>query len=52
MEPIKMYVTFIMTFFIPLTFVTLCQFYSITFPVLFTKNNKLGNETKENFWYI
>ena len=40
-----------MAFFIPFTCVTLCQFYSITSPVLFTKNNKLWNERKEDFLY-
>ena len=36
-----------MAFFIPLTCVTLSQFYSNTSLVLFTKNNKLWNERKE-----
>ena len=40
-----------MAFFIPLTCDTLCQFYSITSPVLFTKNNKLLHQRKEDFLY-
>ena len=44
------YVTCTMTFFTPFTFVKLCQFYSITSPVLFTKNKKLWNERKEDFF--
>ena len=39
MEPCKKYVTCIMTFFIPFTSVSHCRFNSVTFPVLFTKNN-------------
>ena len=38
-----------MAFFTPLTCVTLRQFYSITSPVLFTKNSKLRNDRKEDF---
>ena len=38
-----------MVFFIPFKRVRLCQFYSITSPVLFIKNNKLKNEKKEDF---
>ena len=34
------------------TRVTFCRFYSITSPVLLTKNNKLWNEGKEDFLYI
>ena len=52
MEPCKKYVTCIMTFFIPFTSVSHCQFNSVTFPVLFTENNKLWNERKEYFLYI
>ena len=37
MRPFKKYITCIMAFFTPFNFVTLCLFYSITFPVLFTK---------------
>ena len=39
--------TCIMPFFIPLTCITLCQYYSITSLVLFTKNSKLWNERKD-----
>ena len=52
MGPFKKYVTCIMTFFIPFTYVTLCQFYSITFPLLITKINKLWNKRKKHFLYI
>ena len=52
MSLLKKYVTCIMAFCIPFTSVTFCQFYSITSPVLFNKNNKLWNKRKENFWYI
>ena len=41
-----------MPFFIPFSCVTLCQFYSINSPVLFTKNNKFSNERKEDFLYL
>ena len=41
-----------MTFFTPLTCVTLSQFYSITSLVLFTEHNKLWNERKEGFLYM
>ena len=34
------------------TCATLCQFYFIASAVLFTKNNKLWNERKEEFLYI
>ena len=44
MGPFKKYVTCIMAFFTPFNFVTLCQLYSITSPVLFTK---LHQETIE-----
>ena len=37
MESFKRYVTCIMAFFTPLNFVTLCNFYSNTSPVSFTK---------------
>ena len=46
------YVTYKMTFFIPFTWVTLCQIYSITSPVLFNKSNKLWNKRKEDFLYM
>ena len=52
--PFKTCVTCIMTVFIPLTYVIFCQFYSITIPILFTKNNKLWNKRKKGFlhtWY-
>ena len=39
--------TCIMPFFIPLTCITHCQYYSITSLVLFTKNSKLWNERKD-----
>ena len=48
----KKYLTCIMTFFFPFTCVSFSQFYSITFPVLFTKNSKLWNKRKEDFLYI
>ena len=44
--------TCIMGFFIPLTYVTLSQFYSITSLVLFTKNKKLWYEWKEDLLSI
>ena len=37
---------------IPFTCARLCQFYSLTSPVLFIKNNKLWNERKVDFDYI
>ena len=49
MEPFKTDVNCIMAFFIPLACVTLSQFYSIISLVLFTRNNKLWNERKEDF---
>ena len=52
MEPCKKYVTCIVTFFIPFTSASHCQFNSVTFPVLFPKNNKLFNERKEYFLYM
>ena len=52
MRPIKNYATFIMTFFTPLIFVKLSQFYSITSPVLFTKNKKLWNDRNKDFLHI
>ena len=53
MGPFKRYLHIcIMAFFISFPCVTLCQFYSVTSPVLFTKNNKLSNERKDNFLYI
>ena len=52
MEPCKKYVTCIMTFFIPFTSISRCQLNSVTYPVLFTKNNKLWNERQEYFLYI
>ena len=48
----KNYVTCIVAFFIPFTCATLCEFYSIASPVLFTKNNKLWDERKQIFLYI
>ena len=47
-ETIQKNVTCIMAFFISFhsTCVTLCQVYSITSPVFFTKSNKLRNERK------
>ena len=48
--PFKKYVTCIMAFLHPFTFVKLCQFYSITSPVLFTKNKKLWNKRKEDLF--
>ena len=44
MGPFEKYVTSIMAFFTPFNFVTLCQFYSTTSPVSFTK---LHQETIE-----
>ena len=42
-----------MALFIPWTIVTLYQFYSITSPVLFTKNYKLYDiERKEDFFCV
>ena len=41
-----------MPFFIPLTCVTLSQFYSITSLVLFTKHNRLWNEKKNIFVHM
>ena len=52
MDLFKKYVTCIMAFRIQFTNVTFCQFYSITSPVVFTKNNKLWNKRKDNFLYI
>ena len=52
MGPFKRYVTCIITFFISFICVTLCQFYSITYPGLFTKSSKLWKARKNNFWYI
>ena len=49
----KTYVTCIlMAFFTSFTFVKLCQFYSITSSVLFTKTKNLYNERKEDFLHI
>ena len=45
----KKYVTSIMAFFIPFTCVTLCQFYSITSHVLFTKTTNYGMREKKIF---
>ena len=39
MGPFKRHVTYIMAFFTPFNFVTLCQFSSITSPALFTKRH-------------
>ena len=52
MRPFKKYHTCIAAFFIPFTFFKLCQFYSITSPVLFTKNEKLWNKSKEDLLHI
>ena len=52
MGSFKKYVTCVMAFFTTFNFVRLCQLYSITSPVLFTKLNltkKLYNERKEVF---
>ena len=49
-DPFKKYVTCIRAFFIPLTSVKHSQFYPITSLVLFTKNNKLWNEHKEDVY--
>ena len=50
----KKYVICIMTFFIPFTCVTLCQFHPITSPVLFIKNNKTNYrwEKRKLFVYM
>ena len=52
MGSFKKYLTCIITFFIPRIRVTLFQFYSTTSPVLFTKNNKLWNQWKDDFLSI
>ena len=52
MEKFKKYVTHIKAFSILLTCITLFKFYSITSPVLFTKNSKLWNERKEDFLHV
>ena len=49
MAPFKKYGTCMMTFFIHLCH-TLSQFYPITSPVFFTKNNELWNERKIFFF--
>ena len=49
MGPFKKYATCIKAFLIPFTYITLCQFYSIASPVLFSKNNSLWNERKDFF---
>ena len=46
---IKKCVTCVTTFFIPFTYITLCEFYFYTSPVLLTENKKLWNERKEDF---
>ena len=51
MAPFKKYGTCMMTFFIHLCH-TLSQFYPITSPVFFTKNNELWNERKNFFLYL
>ena len=38
-------------FFIPFIWVTLCQFYSCTTPVAYTKKSKLRTERKGDFLY-
>ena len=46
MRPVKKYVTCIMAFFTSFNFVTLSEFYSTKFPVLFTKTiQKLQKES-------
>ena len=50
MEPFKKYIVWIMSFFVPLTCVTLFQFYSITSLVLLCKNSELWNERKEDIF--
>ena len=50
METFKKYVTCIIAFFIPFICVILSQFYSITSPVLFTKNNKLCGMRKKKIF--
>ena len=52
MEPLKKYVTCKVAFYVSFTQVTLCQFYSFTSAVLFTKNNKLWNERKNHLLYL
>ena len=47
MRPFQRYVTSIMAIFTTFTLVKFSQFYSITFPGLFTKNKKRWNERKE-----
>ena len=48
MRPFKKYVTSIMTFFTPLIFVKLSQFYSISSPALSTKS--YGMKEKKIFY--
>ena len=54
MEPFKKYVICIMAFLIPFNFVTLCQFYSITSFLLFTKRHQetIKWEKRRFFVYI
>ena len=47
---VKKYVTCIMAFFTTLNFLTLSQFYSTTFPVLFTKRHLENTETELHIW--
>ena len=50
MGPFKKYVTCIMELFISFTCVRLCQFYCATSPALFTRNNRLWNGRKEDYF--
>ena len=53
MGPFKKYVTCLIAFFTPFNFVTLCQFYSFTSPVLFTKlHEEIIESEKEDFLHI
>ena len=52
MRPFKKYVACIMALLTPFIFVKLSNFYSVTSPVLFTKNKKLWNERKDDFLHI
>ena len=52
MEPFKTCGTLIMAFFIQLSYVTFCQFYSITSPVLFTKITNYGMREKKILLYM
>ena len=52
MGPFKKFLTCIMAFFILITYLTLCQFYSFPSPVVFTKSSKFWNQRKEYFLYM